>query len=172
MCAYCVYIHLFLHWFLSFLVSLWCIQKPISCQEPALQSWLWNCTKRQFTGMNQMPQSTTTSRAACLFDWQAELLPDWLIKWEAEWVRLQCTTLVLTLMWANKFLFFYLRFLPISLLVCFCISPLTSSSLSLSFSPLLHQTQKATLWSNLEATLPLSLRSFFLLSAVAATLDW
>lgn len=43
--------------------------------------------------------------------------------------------------------------------------------LSLSFSPLLHQTQKATLWSNLEATLPLSLRSFFLLSAVAATLD-
>lgn len=120
-------------------------QKPITCQEPALQSWLWNCTKRQLTGMNLWLTGCVTTESRSI-----DRLNDCM-----EWAPLLCTSGL------------HVRARTPSL-VFLCTTP----SLSPSLLPVHHQTHKATLWLIQEASLPFSFRPFSLLSAVASILDW
>lgn len=63
---------------------LWCVQEPITCQEPALQSGLWNCTKRQLTGTCQLLQNLWLT--GCLRLWLTGTTTAWLIDQLSDWM--------------------------------------------------------------------------------------
>lgn len=141
---------------------LFCMQKPITCQESALQSWLWNCTKCQLTGMDQ-----NLELAACV-TW----LTDRTTAWVTEWLQLMCTIelhIHTSTLHKREQVFFSFSNLNYHLVPCLWISAPLHSLFSL---PVCHQTEKATLWLNQGATLAPWFPSFSLLSAVAASLDW